>query len=87
MTEYIGNAKIISPSELPKIGDKLYDGDACISVEFMDVCPEEPSYNDYIFYRACYTDLSRYFDYSVNIYHFTYAIKRNEFIEFWRNKQ
>lgn len=84
MKEYIGNAKIISPSELPKIGDKQYNGDTCISVEYI----ESPiNYENYIFYRACYADLSKYFDPFCNVYHFEYAIKRNEFVEFWRNKQ
>ena len=84
MKEYIGNAKIISPSELPKIGDKLYNGDSCVSVEYMDILPEDEF--NYIFYRVEYVNPAEYFDSGINIYHYTYAISRNELVKFLKGE-
>ena len=52
MAEFIGNTKIITPSELPKIGDKGGIGhtdETCVSVELIET-PEE--LEGFVWYRV-----------------------------------
>lgn len=85
MAEFIGNTKIIAPSELPKIGDKGGIGhtdETCVSVELIET-PEE--LEGFVCYKIYYANLDRYFDKEVNAYYFSMAIKRNDFIKFLVN--
>lgn len=84
MTKFIGNTKIITPSELPKIGDKGGIGhtdETCVSVEFAET-PKE--LEGFICYKVYYANLDRYFDKEVNICYFSIAIKLDDFIKFYK---
>ena len=57
MTKFIGNTKIINPSELPKIGDKGGIGhtdETCVSVELTET-PQE--LEGFICYKVYYANL------------------------------
>lgn len=82
MEEFIGNTKIITPSELPKIGDKGGIGhtdEICVSVELIET-PKE--LEEFVCYRVYYADLDRYFDKEANVCYFSMAIKLDDFIKF-----
>ena len=84
MAEFIGNTKIITPSELPKIGDKGgigYTDETCVSVELIET-PE--GLEGFVCYRVYYADLDRYFDKEVNVCYFSMAIKLDDFIKFYK---
>ena len=84
MTKFIGNIKIINPSELPKIGDKGGIGhtdETCVSVERIET-PEE--LEGFVCYKVYYADLDRYFDKEANVCYFSMAIKLDDFIKFYK---
>ena len=84
--EYIGNAKIIKPSELPKIGDidtRYKEGNGVVySIQAIENWDQE----DYIFYVVRYgerlknKDLTEFW-HGVDTYHFEYAIKVSDFVK------
>ena len=83
MTKFINNTKIITPSELPKIGDKGgigHTNEICVSVELTD-SPKE--LKGYVCYNVYYANLGEYFDKEVNICHFSMAIKLSDFVQFY----
>ena len=80
---YIGNTKIIAPSELPKIGDKGgigHTNETCISVELIE-SPAE--LEGYVCYNVFYANLEEYFEKGINVCHFSMAIKRDDFIKIY----
>ena len=80
---YIGNAKIITPSELPKIGDKGgigHTNESCVAVELTE-SPAE--FEDYLFYNVSYANLEEYFEKGIDVCHFLMAIKREDFVKFY----
>lgn len=81
--KFIGNTKIITPSELPKIGDKGGLGginETCVSVELTD---SPADLKDYVCYNVYYANLGEYFDKDVNIRRFSMAIKLDEFVKYY----
>lgn len=81
--KFIGNTKIIAPSELPKIGDKGdigHTNEICVSVELTD-SPVE--LKGYVCYNVYYANLGEYFDKDVNICRFSMAIKLDEFVKYY----
>lgn len=81
-TKFIGNTKIIAPSELPKIGDKGgvgHTNEICVSVELTET-PKELI--GYICYNVYYANLGEYFDKDINICRFSMAIKLSDFVRF-----
>lgn len=82
-TKFIGNAKIIAPSELPKVGDKGgfgHTNEICVSVELTE-SPVE--LKGYVCYNVYYANLDEYFDRDVNICRFSMAIKLDEFVKYY----
>ncbi len=82
-SKFIGNTKIIAPSELPKIGDKGgigHTNEICVSVELTD-SPAE--LKGYVCYNVYYANLGEYFDKDVNICRFSIAIKLDEFAKYY----
>lgn len=82
-SKFIGNTKIIAPSELPKIGDKGgigHTNEICISVELTD-SPAE--LKGYVCYNVYYANLGEYFDKDVNVCRFSMAIKLDEFVKYY----
>ena len=85
-TVFIGNTKIIAPSELPKVGDKGdfgHTNEVCVSVELTE-SPAE--LKGYVCYNVYYANLGEYFDRDVNICSFSMAIKLDEFVKYYCNK-
>ncbi len=83
LTKFIGNTKIIAPSELPKIGDKGgigHTNEICVSVELTE-SPTE--LKGYVCYNVYYANLGEYFDKDVNICRFSMAIKLDEFVKYY----
>lgn len=84
MAQFIGNTKIIAPSELPKIGDKGGIGHAdetCVSVELVEPLKE---LEGFVCYNVYYANLDEYFDKEVNVCYFSMAIKLDDFIKFYK---
>ncbi len=82
-TKFIGNAKIIAPSELPKVGDKGgfgHTNEICVSVELTENLAE---LEGYVCYNVYYANLGEYFDRDVNICRFSMAIKLDEFVKYY----
>lgn len=83
MEQFIGNTKIIAPSELPKIGDKGGVGHAdetCVSVELIETSKE---LEGFVCYNVYYANLNEYFDKDINICRFSMAIKLDEFVKYY----
>lgn len=81
--EFIGNTKIIAPSELPKIGDEGGIGhtdETCVSVELIEP-PKE--LEGFVCYNVYYANLNKYFDKDINICRFSMAIKLDEFVKYY----
>lgn len=86
MSEYIGNAKIIKLSELPKIGDidnryQNYNG-VVYSIQAVENWENE----NYIFYVVKYAEPLKnkhlkQFIHGLNTYCFEYAIKVTDFVK------
>lgn len=77
MLNYIGNAKIIDPSELPRIGEahQIYKNRICIEIKAYKFT------DDYIFYQArfCENDsLNILDDFYINCSSWLYAINKND---------
>lgn len=84
MAQFIGNTKIIAPSELPKIGDKGGIGHAdetCVSVELVEP-PKE--LEGFVCYNVYYANPDEYFDKEVNVCYFSMAIKLDDFVKFYK---
>ena len=80
---YIGNTKIIAPSELPKIGDKGgigHTNETCVSVELIESSAE---FEGYVCYNVYYANLEYHFEKWINVCFFSMAIKRDDFVKFY----
>ena len=80
MTEYIGNAKIVNFSELPRIGEAhpIYKARICIEVKAYKFT------DDFIFYQArfCEKDsLHILDDFYINCSSWTYAVNKRLYRE------
>lgn len=79
---YIGNAQIVSFSDLPRIGaeHKIYNKSICIELKIIDFK------EDFIIYQAkfCEKDsLHILDDFYINCSSWTYAVKKNVYREKW----
>ena len=83
LTKFIGNTKIIAPSELPKIGDKGgigHTNEVCISVELTE-SPAELT--GHVCYNVYYETLGEAFDNDVNVCRLSMEIKLDEFVKYY----
>ena len=83
LTKFIGNTKIITPSELPKVGDKGgigHTNEICVSVELTE-SPAE--LKGYVCDNVYYANLGEYVDKDVNICRFSMAIKLDKFVKYY----
>ena len=83
--KYIGNAQIISLSELPKIGDIDTRYHKHKGVVYSIQALENWEHEDYIFYVVWYSERLtkeniQYFMHGVDSYCFEYAIKVSDFV-------
>ena len=80
---FSNNALFVQPKDLPKLGDPRpigHEGDICVAIELQDTPPQYGA--EYLFYKVRYATPGDCFDGMCGTYYFSYAVKRDELVEY-----